>query len=363
MTLLSKKTSKAMIMLFFLSLLSGCVEKETVDDINIVSGLGYDLEDGGDLKGTVVFPVYSPDAEVENVTISATSDISRRIVLEMQRKSANKLALGSLEVVLYSDELAKEKGVTEIVDSLQRDPSIGSRLFLAIAEGKASEILESNLGKSGTGRYLADLLEHNMEQRDVPTSNLHRFNFQYYDQGMTSYLPILKKFGKEDIKITGIAFFKEGKMVHKIPAEDMYYFKLLSDKYSKGTVAEKEDGEESAVKIIDSKHNFDVIKTNGEVSKIIVNIEVDAIALEYTGRKLTEVEIRKIEKKLEDSIRKKCTDMIDEFKEKKIDPVGFGKVAKSKSYNFDYKKWEDHYPGVEIEIKPTVTIKEVGIVE
>ncbi|USK43797.1 hypothetical protein [Cytobacillus oceanisediminis] len=59
---------KKLILLCLVLLLSGCVDKEILDDINIEVGVGYDLAD--DLKdkyrGTVLFQEFQPDKSVIN---------------------------------------------------------------------------------------------------------------------------------------------------------------------------------------------------------------------------------------------------------------------------------------------------------
>lgn len=361
---LISKVPHLLVLIFFVTSLSGCVEKEIVDDINIISGLGFDMvENKDEIKGTVLYPTYSQNAEVTNVTISATSDISREIILEVQRKSQDPLVIGSIEVVLFHNDLVKEKGIFYLVDSLRRDPSVGSRLYLAIIEGKAEDILTMNLGQEGTGVYLSRLLKHNIEKRDIPITNLHRFTFQYYQEGLDPFLPIIKKVSDTDVKIAGIAFMKKDKLVYQIPHTKMYFFKLLADKYSKGTVPEKIDEDEASIRTIKSNRNFDVEKSNGKVSKVIINVQVDAIVLEYTGKKLEEKRKKELAKKLEEIIKKECSEQISTFQEHGIDPVGVGQVVKSRTYNFDEKEWEDQYPSIDIEVKPKVTILETGVVE
>ncbi|MBT2722254.1 hypothetical protein [Bacillus sp. ISL-46] len=50
----------------------------------------------------------------------------------MQRQSPDPLVTGSLKVVLFGEQLAKKKGILELMDSFQRDPIIGAGLYLAV---------------------------------------------------------------------------------------------------------------------------------------------------------------------------------------------------------------------------------------
>lgn len=341
-------------------LLTGCVEKEIIDDVNIEMGVGYDQKENDEIEGTIMVPIFNPDKKIGNFTFSATATSNRDLVQEIQRRSAQPLVTGSLEIALFGEEIAS-RGIREFTDAFERDPSIGARVYFAVAEGKAKEILSGTYGNRGNAIHLSQLIKHNTENRNLPTTNMHIFLFDIYQEGKDPYLPILKKEEPEVIDITGIALFKEDKMVSRLPPDKMFFFKLLTDKFSEGAFRMDVDGEDVAIKDLKSKNKFKLNKR--EPYSLDVEIKIRGLIREYTGHIATPEVIKKIEKEFEDQVNKELTAMIQDFQEKGIDPAGFGQFIKSKTRGFDFKRWEDEYKSLTVNVKTDVIITEVGIVE
>lgn len=190
---------------------------------------------------------------------------------------------------------------------------------------------------------------------------MHSYLFDLYQEGKDPFLPILKKTEPEVIDITGIALFKNEKMVSELPSDKMFFFKLLTDKFSEGSFKLVVDGEDVTIKDLHSRNKFKVGKREPYI--VDVEIKIKGLIHEYTGEIVTPEVIKKIAKELEDQINKEATKMIQDFQEEGIDPVGFGQFIKTKTRGFDFKRWEDEYKNLTVNVKTDVIITEVGIVE
>ncbi|UAL48817.1 Ger(x)C family spore germination protein [Sutcliffiella horikoshii] len=343
--------------------LTGCLEKEIVDDINIESVEGFDLIGENEVMGTFVVPVYQADKKIVNETFTAISQLNKDILRSAQKESSVPIVNGSLELVLFNKAMA-EKGILQLVDGLQRDASIGTGLYLAIVDGETKELLEQNLGTRGTGDHLFNLLKHNIERRDVPKTNLHIFLSDYFQKGKDPNLPILKK-TEDSAEIVGVAVMKKDKYEMTIPNEKLFYFKTLVDKHSDGTVSLEVDGKEEFVSIrsIKTDRKFKV-KWEDDTPSIKITVRLDGAVREYTGNKVTPKELKEFQKLLEDKIIKESQSMIQEFQEKGVDPIGLGYEAKSRKRGFDYKKWKDEtYPTLRVQVEADVRLISTGITE
>ncbi|QWC22209.1 Ger(x)C family spore germination protein [Bacillus haikouensis] len=356
--------------IILLLLLTGCVEREILDDLNIETAKGYDLVDENTIKGTALFPVYIKDGAIENRTLSAEAPSTREVLETLSRKSQQPLVRGSLDVVLIGDELAK-KGILDVADSLQRDASIGARVMLAVTEGNAGDILQGNYGIRGNGMFISNLLHQNIKRRELPETNLHIFLFDYYQEGQTPYLPIIKQVSDDTLEVTGIALMDEDKMIDRVASDDMFFFKLLVDKLSEGSHVVKLGGKdgsteqrvEAAVTSIKSKHKIKVVNKTDPV-KVTIKITINGIIKEYTGKSLTPKKIKEIEDKMSSDIVDHSKKLLARFQELGIDPIGIGQLQKHGMRGFDIKKWEKSlYPNVQFDIKPDVKILESGTVE
>ncbi|MCA1319225.1 Ger(x)C family spore germination protein [Bacillus tianshenii] len=348
--------------IFILLLLTGCLEKEIVDDINIESVEGFDHVEGDDVMGTFVIPIYQADKSISNETFSAVANMNKDLLRELQKKSSAPIVNGSLELVLFNKELA-EKGIIKLIDALQRDSSIGTGLYLSIVDGQVKEILEGNFGTEGTGRYLSGLIKHNIERRDVPTTNLHIFLSDYYQEGVDPNLPLLKLVD-DKVMITGVVVMKEGKLSVIVPNKQLFYFKFLVDEHTDGATAIKLPDKEEYVSLrsIKTKRDIKVKWKNGE-PEFHVHLKMDGLIREYSGGKVDPKKLKEFQKVFEEDLIRQSTELIATFQKEKVDPIGFGYEAKSRKRGFDLKKWEEQYPNVKIKVTSKVRIIGTGITE
>jgi spore germination protein len=340
-------------------LLGGCVQKSVIDDVNIATGIGID-KSGNQFLGSVMIPVFNPDKTFENFTFTAKGNIMRDLLSEMQKKASQPIVGGSLDLAFFGKDVARE-GIMRVLDVFLRDPSVGSRVQLAVVDGKANDIFKGKYGDRGNAAYLAQLIEHNMTGQNLPLTNLHRFLAAFYQEGQDPYLPFLKKLKPNLVSIAGIALFKDEKVVDLLSENKMFYFKLLVDKHTKGSVKVKGKAGDSTVQSITSKTKIKLINRNPY--QFTVNIKINGLLTEDQEKTLKKSDISKIEKRLEKQVNQECANMIHHFQKKDIDPVGFGHIASTKTRNFDFKKWDQSYKNAQFKVTSNVKIIEVGVVE
>ncbi|AZU64129.1 Ger(x)C family spore germination protein [Neobacillus mesonae] len=338
-----------------LFLLSGCIEKKIIDDINIVTGVGFDYLKDKQLIGTFLTQNYKPDKSISNQMYSSKAVLRRDLLINANRQSSQPLVTGGLGVTIIGEELGK-RGIKDLLDVYQRDVSIGARNFFVISEGKAQTILQGNYGTEGSGDFLYNLLDTHVKGRDLPKTNLHLLLYDYYQKGKDIFLPQLKPISDNQVEISGISLFRGDKAVDVIPAEKMFFFKLLVDKYSNGDFSvPKEKDEKASVKSIRSIHKFKISKQ--DPSQVTIQIKIKGTIQEYTGKKLQETkEIEMVQKELEKEVEKECLQLVKRFQAQNIDPIGLGQFYKSKNRGFDFKKWEDDYKNLNVKIDCNVTI-------
>ncbi|MBS2968591.1 Ger(x)C family spore germination protein [Metabacillus sp. KIGAM252] len=347
------------LLFFIIFTQTGCIQKEIIDDVNIILASGYDLEENGKLKGTILVPVYQKQQPVKSEILEDEAVLTRDLLTNLQRKSSDPLVYGKLQVAIFGEDLAKE-GFSNLLDALQRDASVGSRVYLAVGKKSASEILKGEYGIRGTAVYLSNLIKHNIESRDLSRENLHLFLYNLYDKGKDAYLPILALSGKDELEITGVALFNEDKMVGEISNEKMIFFKLLTDQYMEGTYTlNLKDGSMVSVKSITSSKKIKM-KTKEEVS---FSIKLEGHIREYTGEKITPEVIKEIETEFKKSVETECLALIEQFKALNIDPTGIGDEASHTFRSFDMKKWKEHYQDIKANINAEITINESGVIE
>ena len=352
-----KKTS---LLIFLLLILAGCVQTRIIDDIEIEQGAAYDQLEDNKFIGSVLVQDYLPDKSIENKVFTSEGRLRKDLIMNVQKQSPGELVSGGLAITIFGDKLANS-GIIDFVDSYQRDTSIGRRNYLTTSAGSALEILKGDYGPQGVSKYLRNLIEHNIKYRDLPNTNLHIFLRDYYMKGKDPYLPKLKFLSPEGVEISGISLFKEDREIDVLPKDRMFFFKLLTDKHSLGTVrVDFKKGEASAVKSIKSKHKYTISKNNR--SHINVYIKVKGEVKEYTGKKLTQKVVNEITNKLEKDIEKECLQLITQFQKQGIDPLGFGDLHLKSIRNYNFSNWEEDYKSLSFTVKADAIISETGLI-
>ncbi|WP_408009027.1 Ger(x)C family spore germination protein [Pseudalkalibacillus sp. A8] len=344
-------------------LLAGCsTKKEILDDINLLTLVGFDHSDEK-TRGTVVVPQYQPDGTVQNEYFSAVGeigyDIGQKLTLQAQRPLVN----GKLEIVLFGTEFA-ERGLIETNDIFRRDPSVSANMKLAVYDGNVHDfILDHRIPNQDLGMALTRLIEQNIKQETFPRTNIHLFFRDYFTEGKDPFLPLL---GTQDGKVylKGVSLFKKGKMVSKLPASDLHMFTLLHSGFESGSfvIPIKELNAEVSLGHINAEPE---IKIKGDVNspQITYIIQPKGLINEYSGNiKGIEKQVKLIEKSVDKVLEKKSETMIKTLQQQGLDPLGIGKSANAHYRNWDEKKWNEIYPELDIKVKFKTNILESGVI-
>lgn len=361
---MGKRVINIFIPIFCIVLLSSSGESRILDELTLVNSIGFDISESGDkIIGVICNPIFQKDAPPKNNVLSAKAELKKSILQVIQEKSANPIATGSLEILLFGKELTKQKGILDLIDPFTRDPRIGTAMRMAIVDGNVREFMEGNYGVRGNAFFIKWTIDTAVNHGNLPKTNFHRFLVDFHSHGKSPYVPIIKKERENKIKIIGVGFIRFGKLVHQISMEEAFFFKLLTDKYSRGWHDVEIDGYKASIQNINTKRKFELTKSSPPY-EVTVKIHLKGVINEYTGIMINNKALGKLETKFEEEIKKRSLELINVFKEKDIDPIGFGRFIKSEDRKFNYQKWrDDYYKNLTVKVDVHVDIDEVGIVE
>ncbi|WLD91642.1 Ger(x)C family spore germination protein [Alkalihalobacillus sp. AL-G] len=359
------RTKVVRIIMFFGSLimLTSCVPNYSVEDAAMISAAGYDYVEEDKIKGTVSIPQFGRQetgGTMQEKKLTASANTVREVHARLQSKSSKPLVIGKLSVSMYSEELAR-KDLADVIDNLGRDARIGRNIFLVIVDGSTEQFLQKRYSQTETtAKYLTGIIKHNNES-NFPTTNLHEYLYAYYAEGMDGFLPIMKT-AKDHAKITGIAFFKKGRLVYTIPYSKSFNFKIMNENFSQGIQDIEFKDRHVVMENIGSTVKYHV-KGNHQTPKFLIDIHLTGIINEVSSLKKQQGPkvVKKMEKAFEQFYKEQCSLMVKEFQEYNVDPLGLGNVLKSRIRNFDNKKWKQQYPNAQIDVKVNVEIVETGI--
>ncbi|MEY2196470.1 Ger(x)C family spore germination protein [Neobacillus sp. BF23-41] len=354
-----KKLQLSFINIVLMILLTGCVsEEKIIDDIDLVTAVGYDYVDANYVRGTVSIPVFKPDKTISTQTFSDVSSLIRENRAKLDSEADKPLFSGKLEVALYSEELA-EHGIYEFIDYLSREPSIGSRVLLAVVEGKAKDYIIKKFPSTDTGLYISTLLEKYIEKGTIPKTNLHQMKYLYFSKGGDPFLPLLKmKNGK--VKINGIALFKDDRYVGKIPFKQTFAFKTLVENFESGIFPIHNGRNSAVVENVKAKRHY-TVDTSKSVPKVRIDISINGVVREHKGTINNQKVVQGLEKEMEKQISKDYKKIIATIQELNVDPIGLGDIIKSQDRSFNVNKYKAYYRELPIKTNVKVKITEYGV--
>ncbi|MGH0429149.1 Ger(x)C family spore germination protein [Bacillus hominis] len=341
--------------------LAGCLQKNIVDDVQLIQGTIFDVAKDNKVKASFVCPIQKKGNKVQ--VFEGTANAIKQVKADSSLESSQPFASGQMRVALYTIKLAK-KGMSTSFDTLIRDVNIGNALYVALLEGNGTELLKGKYTTaSNVAIYIKKLLEHNMETGPLPKDNLHIGAFRYYQEGQDYYIPILKKH-EDKIKIVGIGLFKKDKYIGKIAQKDMFIFKGLLEKHKLDSHEFKSGSGYVMINNIRSVPTYDIKIKNGKPSFFIqVHLEARIQELSKQINLENNKNIKNIEKDIQKQLDVQAAKLIKQFKSLGVDPLGLGAKYKQHYRPFKLEEWRRIYKDVPVNIKYTVNITNSGVIE
>ncbi|WP_413367548.1 Ger(x)C family spore germination protein [Lysinibacillus sp. 3P01SB] len=371
-----KKFKVIVLVVVFIVLLGGCAEQKVLEDLSLTTLIGYDAGDEENLTTTAIIRQINPEFESNVETISASARTSKGTREEVSLKASKKVAVGQLRVVVFGEELAKA-GLGQSLYTLLMNPEISNGIYLGVVEGEAKSFLEYQYENiTDVSQHMFNLLGHNIEREKSISSTLHEVGRDYYSPTRQIVLPIIKR-EENLIKITGIAFFQNERMVGRLPAKDMFYVKIIRDGFERGTFELVFDGEKfESVSTGDTPDELafamDAIKTKKTIKLIDQNTPEYDLNIKISVR-LTEVDasintgdkktLELLEKEINEKVESEIARIIQYTQDLNSDVFGFGEHFEShvRGSNLTHEELDEMYPNMKVNIHVKSEIVRDGV--
>ncbi|MBO7744500.1 Ger(x)C family spore germination protein [Paenibacillus sp. MWE-103] len=342
--------------------LTGCVKQDILEKTTISFVSAFDEAPGDQLELTLAPPKFQAGKSrtVSNLLLSKVGHTSRSITELMNMQLNRPIKTGKISVVLIGKAVAA-KGISNELDVLLRDALSSRKMYVAIVDGQAKKVLQTNFSSNlEKGMYLFDLLDMNVRTGLVPRANLNDFEYAYLGKGMDPFLPILSLRGDQAV-ISGLALFKDDRYVSSLNEQQMRVVKLLRENTKYGILeARLQDGTYFAVKNVGSKVKYRVSRDKNRPS-LLITLRLNAEVIDSKGIRLTGLEHRRFQDSLEKELVTTGTGLIRQFQNDGIDPLGLGDFVRSKTRHWSEAAWKQAYPAANVSLKVHVVLTETGI--
>jgi spore germination protein len=368
------KSSRMLGFVLLLTLLTGCRDQFILEQLGFTRTIAYDVADKNADNDLLRITINIPKAsDNERILLSTVARTSKEARLVFSRQNNRRIVTGQLRSTLFGLTLAK-RGLWKHVDTLVRDPSIGSKVNLLLIDGDANDFLARDYKQyPATGNYIDTLIRTESTTNDIPDSTLYSFTRDYLDDGVDAFAPILKE-GPDSITLCGIGLFNHDKYVMRIEPKQMILFSFIRDHLNSGEtyidVSEEQDEHNLAMlsslssqrQVKVSHKNRPVI--NGTSIKVDIHVNIYGSLLEYTGDLNLQEESSQImlENRMNAYIEKETEAMIKNMQKHKTDPLGIGQYVRNSVTYAEWSKldWNEVFPDIDVKVHAKVHLKNIG---
>ncbi|WP_036681927.1 Ger(x)C family spore germination protein [Paenibacillus tyrfis] len=358
------------------SVAAGCLQTRVLERLGMVIAAGYDEAPGDKILGTSVLYEMDPGAKERSNVITSTAFTSKGLRYSNNAESRKKLTSGQLRVVVYHEDLAR-KGLTQLVDTMMRDPEIGTGIYLAVSKGRAFDLMTRRYPEiSNIGEYLFQSIRQNVESEEMISPILHEFIRDLYSPGKDPVLPYIVQKNNEII-LYGAALFRGDQMVGTLPLRKIFYLRLLRDRFRSGmteigispealgSIGSPSKGQKQVYLVFDSVKSESRIRlTDAKQLAFTVQVHMSGRLQEISSpvnlRNRQVIEL--LEREASKAVQANAMAFIEKTQRLNVDPVGFGEKyrAQHRGTGLTLNKWKQLYPKAKVSVEVSTKILRTG---
>lgn len=338
---------------------------------------GYDQGEGDKIKATYVIHQIDPNAKSSVMTITSEGLASKGARVAANRKSSKKVVSGQLRVAIYDYKLA-QAGLLPLVDTLFRDASIASTVYMAVSKDNAEDLLMHKYTQfPDVGTFIVDNIHQNIMDEQMVSGTLHEFLSALYSTA-DPMVPLLQRKG-DTVELKDVAVFSGDKMVGTVDPREAFFLKTIRDRYKAGSVELFLDTNQlgDIVKNVKDKTVRVVVENiaSDSTKKLIsrdplkfqVNIKLKGMLTESSAQlDLGQASvIQALQKQMNDKSEEHIQALLKKLTALDSDPIGFGEVFRSRVYhsNLTSDSWHEMYKTASYDVHVDMRLVRLGQIQ
>ena len=332
---------RILIIVSMVLLLCGCWDYRELNDMSIVTAIGIDYKDNKYIVSLEVTKSVKDGSsnEIETIVYTGENKVLSKAFLEAKNTSDKYVYMEHVEVLLLSEQLAKE-GIGDVIDYIVRDTSINSNYYMVIVE-KPSELLNTKLENDSVSNLITNTINYFLD--DTKFEDLDILSSYMNNNRDDIAVPIIS-LDEDKVIFRDIAYFNDEIMVGKI--DGMLYALLRLN--SNNLIFDKNG---NTINIYDSSVKYEVSK-----DKVIIKITGEGLVKEISSK--IDLESKDSYKYLSRIISKDMKSEIEAFIEKTLSKDSDLLGLQDKYY----KKYKEDMKDIKYEVDVNISINKNGII-
>ncbi|WP_315116646.1 Ger(x)C family spore germination protein [uncultured Clostridium sp.] len=390
------KIKKIIPLLLITFLLVGCWDKVEIDRRSFVGTIGIDA--GEEISKQKDFKKLKPDEpfsdnniKILNITY-AFPDISQLgpekggvavdksinvdaysmedAFSKATSKSSRSMSFSHSKLIIFGNNFfSYPEVVKEVLDYLQRQPSVNRDMLVVAAEGKVEDYInEKGLMEKNIQSYIYGLIENSDRNSSIVPVDLNEFLQSLTRNGdaILPYLTIEKEKEKDEVQLSGVCIIKNYEFKGILSATETANVKMLRGKLKGGKKVIYIDGHPIDFEISGMERK---IKLKNDKEKLSFNIDIDLegeIKGYYVGNKLLgDSNLQEIEGYFNKGLKEEMEATVKMIQEKhNIDLFGLNNYVEKyhpKVWERVKDDWEEEFKNLPITVNINTHIRRVGV--
>ncbi len=365
------------LVLILMFALGGCWDRNELSSLAIATGAAFDKPQskvGIDMTTQVInldtlapVAVHSTIAAPPYWNIKTTGQTVFDCIRNASQQSTHKLYWAHNQIIVFSEDLARESGVRQYLDFFLRDAEPRVSTWVLVSKGKASDILEMESKLEPIPAVnIASLIENRKYTGKASAVDLYEFSNRMLSEATAPVMSLIELVDENDEKIpllSGTAVFnQDGKMIGTLNELETRGMLLAIDQFESGLlVVEAPDSKgQLGIEILNSS-----AKIKPQISDGRLKIKIDIKVSGSLGDANCYVDVldentwNSINQRQAEAIRRDILLSLKQARTLKADIFGFGDAV-YKKYPQEWKKmkpdWEEIFPSLEVEIEAQTTL-------
>lgn len=380
--------------------LSGCWDRNELEDLGVVTGLGIEQASQGKIRIIIQtlntaavsrtsgrgleFEKAYRNSVAEGDTLVDAFDQLRKII-------STKRFLSHTEVFIISEELARDRGMQDILDFMERDPQIRLDAWVIVGRGSLVNLMDvpGRISTSAAQR-ISNTLKFQDELSYFAPLKLAEFLRQLQSDSSQPYTAVMEIKPNasvptdqghgildgtvpeplNDIALSGTAVFRQDKLVGILDEQESQGLLWLRGQVKRGPLTFSVPGREGksvTTSILKTKGTLQPEIKDGQVY-ITAKIEVETYLDDNQARISVDqpADFEAMEVAQGEEVKREVQAALQKAQQEyKVDVFGFGEAVHRKDPR-EWKqlkaRWAEVFPDVQVDVQVTSRIQHTGLI-
>ncbi|MDF2714546.1 MAG: germination protein GerHC [Paenibacillus sp.] len=370
-----RRSVPIVLLALLIAIVPGCRDRDDLEDITLGLMLGVDMDEQDRIVYYLSSPVFSKEAKKKNEEYEVRAQTMRESRGKLDTMATGLTVRGKVQLLLIGKRLLQQKDWFSLLDVVYRDTKFAVNAKAVAVDGEVSDVIFfSPPDKPRLPQHMVKLIDTANRRNITVKTTLQELHRQKFEKGMTASISEVKK--DKDIVVKGTALLDEqGSYADSLGLQETALL-LMMQKRTKEELSltfsipsEKDGGliDKSQLSLSPESVKVDV-RTAYERDKFRFDISVHIVfgLVEHTFRYDIREHTPKLQRSIEEQMKKQLDDIVRKFQSDKIDPIGLGLYARA--YQYDAWKqvqddWGEQLAKSDINVSVKATLKNMGAVK